>query len=86
MLSINFIYTLVMLYFTACHVMSATRGHLLKRLNVVLSVFPWAVPQTEHTLDALRAEDGKLTIHSSYGKYLIYKQNCVNFKQRTKPT
>lgn len=38
------------------------------------SVFPWAVPQTEHTSDTLRAEDGGWCLFSLLG------QNCHAFQ------
>lgn len=42
-----------------------------------LSVFPWAVPQTEHTSDTLRAEDGgyfnflSIILVSKFNKYML---------------
>lgn len=41
------------------------------------SVFPWAVPQTKHTSDTLRAEDGgyfnflSIILVSKFNKYIL---------------
>jgi len=34
---------------------------LYQCLIILIPVFPWAVPKTEHTADTLRSEDGKLS-------------------------
>ena len=37
-----------------------TQRHPFERVATPYQVYPWVVPQVDHTVDAIRAEDGKL--------------------------